>query len=1200
MKNIYNHLQHRYKNKGRIQANFPTIISGIDYITLTLDMKNCTTFHSTSPINHLNQWIIQICYKICNQYLSRMMGIILMFVQSINLQGQVYNGHLSLTTQVDVDNFNFSAVTGNLYIGGSDIVDLTPLSSLTTIGGSLSISNNTALTNLNGLQNLASIGGNFLVQYNKGLVSLVGLENLTALNGRLYIQYNEGLTSVNGLDGLSSINGSLYLTANREMTKLMGFQGLISINGSLIISHNDQLDDVDGLQSLELVAGSTSLHNNDALVHISGLNKLKSIGRSLSISSNQVLNNLDGFQSLNAAESLIIDGNSMLSNVDGLQNLTQLDADLLVENNPLLTNLNGFQYLTSIGGTYKISSNFSLTNLNGFQNLIFIGKDLEVSFNDNLISLEGLQNITAVPMNLIIKQNPKLADITSLHNITSIGSSLIIEQNEALLSLMGLQNLTSVNENVSISGNVNQLQGLKNLTTIGGSLLIRSNQNLTSLNGLENLSFIATNITIRNNPNLINLSGLHSIQSISGSISIEYNEQLINLEGLDELTSVGLNVHIENNDALISLSGLQNLTSVGGNFQLDKNASLQSMDGLQNLTSIGVDFRIENNVLLKDLNGLSRLVSVGRHFTIYFNPAFENLDGLSSLESVGLDLDIWGNGGLSQLDGLSSLMSVGRILVRQNNSLLTLNGLQNLGIVTQGVIIRDNGSLENLDGFKNLKTCYNYILIKNNESLLTLNGLRNLEKGYASVIVQNNASLASCCGLYPPLISGFLIGRIFVSNNGSGCSSEQDILDNCSWQSPDCGGIQIQDKIADHQCQAILSAEDVTGVINPNNEALSITVFPEILSLGENHVTVTLENGYGGSCSKDIIVRVVNDQMPRLLNLNVPIDPVSIGSSTSISVDYEDNNLVEAIIDWGDGAISYGDIQETTISGKHSYTIPGVYVLSIKVWDACGETTEIIHQYIVIYDPAGGFVTGGGWIYSPVGAYPANPLLEGKANFGFVAKYKKGQSIPAGNTEFQFKAGDLHFKSSSYQWLVIAGTQAKFKGEGQINGLGTYGFMLSAVDGQIKGGGSPDKFRIKIWEKSSEVVVYDNQLGDEENTEPLTILGGGSITIHDGKNEIAKIEKTESIHSKNMFTGQVLIYPNPFQNKISITLASDIEKEHLKIELYSLTGMKIDTPMPIFDHQNSVNMDLFDLPKGTYLILIQNGIRSYREKLIKL
>jgi len=79
--------------------------------------------------------------------------------------------------------------------------------------------------------------------------------------------------------------------------------------------------------------------------------------------------------------------------------------------------------------------------------------------------------------------------------------------------------------------------------------------------------------------------------------------------------------------------------------------------------------------------------------------------------------------------------------------------------------------------------------------------------------------------------------------------------------------------------------------------------------------------------------------------------------------------------------------------------------------------------------------------------------LTGKATFGFVSKYIKGKVDPTGNTEFQFKAGDLNFKSTSYEWLVVAGARAQFKGLGTINGTGNYGFMLTAIDGQISGGG---------------------------------------------------------------------------------------------------------------------------------------------------
>ena len=125
-------------------------------------------------------------------------------------------------------------------------------------------------------------------------------------------------------------------------------------------------------------------------------------------------------------------------------------------------------------------------------------------------------------------------------------------------------------------------------------------------------------------------------------------------------------------------------------------------------------------------------------------------------------------------------------------------------------------------------------------------------------------------------------------------------------------------------------------------------------------------------------------------------------------------------------------------------------------------------------------------------------MLQGKASFGFVSKYLKGATIPSGNTEFQFDAGNLNVKSTHYQWLVVAGARMQFKGWGSINGEGKYAFMLAAIDGLVTGGGGSDRFRIKIWHEQSAAIIYDNQPGtnDNEGLNDATIIGGGSIVIH--------------------------------------------------------------------------------------------------------
>ncbi len=38
----------------------------------------------------------------------------------------------------------------------------------------------------------------------------------------------------------------------------------------------------------------------------------------------------------------------------------------------------------------------------------------------------------------------------------------------------------------------------------------------------------------------------------------------------------------------------------------------------------------------------------------------------------------------------------------------------------------------------------------------------------------------------------------------------------------------------------------------------------------------------------------------------------------------------------------------------------------------------------------------------------------------------------------------------------------------------------------------PDKFRIKIWEKTTGVIVYDSQPGASDTADPTTLIGPGS------------------------------------------------------------------------------------------------------------
>ena len=267
-------------------------------------------------------------------------------------------------------------------------------------------------------------------------------------------------------------------------------------------------------------------------------------------------------------------------------------------------------------------------------------------------------------------------------------------------------------------------------------------------------------------------------------------------------------------------------------------------------------------------------------------------------------------------------------------------------------------------------------------------------------------------------------------------------------------------------------------------------------------VTLSVFDDDGGSGS-DTITITVNNVAPTITTLTAPIDPVQLGNSINLDAEFTDPGFLDthtASIDWGDTIVDdLGTATSPIPTQTHTYASPGVYTITLTVTDDDGDSDTMSFKYVVIYDPTDGFVTGGGWINSPEGAYAPDPTLTGKANFGFVAKYKKGQTTPDGNTEFNFKVANMNFHSNDYEWLVIiiAGAKAMYKGTGTINGEGNYGFQLSAIDEDLTPSTDVDLFRIKIWDKdNNDEIIYDNQLGEEDDSNPTTQINGGSIKIH--------------------------------------------------------------------------------------------------------
>jgi hypothetical protein len=321
-------------------------------------------------------------------YFSLLISVSLL-ISSFNLNAQTFTGDLVLSTQAQVDAFNYTTVTGLLAIDGNTITNLDGLSELTSVGHNL-VFQNIRITNVDVLTNLESVGG-FLSFLNCGnLTNLDGLSGLTSM-GQLRLDNDDALTNVDGLSGthMSAFNASLEITGNAVLSNLNGLSGFVGFHGNLTIENNAVLSDIGGLSGITYVENLT-LKSNPLLTDISGLLGLVQIAF-LDIEQSQ-FNNLDGLSNLTKATDITLKSNPLLANIDGLSGIDQTGG-VRIETNLALTNIDGLSGLTKVTGILWIRNNDALTNLDGLSNLTLVKSGLEITGNDLLTDFCGLYNL---------------------------------------------------------------------------------------------------------------------------------------------------------------------------------------------------------------------------------------------------------------------------------------------------------------------------------------------------------------------------------------------------------------------------------------------------------------------------------------------------------------------------------------------------------------------------------------------------------------------------------------------------------------------------------------------------------------------------------------------------------------------------------------------------------------------------------------
>lgn len=265
---------------------------------------------------------------------------------------------------------------------------------------------------------------------------------------------------------------------------------------------------------------------------------------------------------------------------------------------------------------------------------------------------------------------------------------------------------------------------------------------------------------------------------------------------------------------------------------------------------------------------------------------------------------------------------------------------------------------------------------------------------------------------------------------------------------------------------------------------------------GTRTYTLVVRDGEASSAPVGTTVRV--DNVAPSLRLTAPADGslYRAGSTVTIRGSFTDPGVLDThscSVDWDDGtAAAAGAVTESNGGGSctASRTFPaaGVYTLVMTVDDGDGGTASA-STMVVVYDPRAGWVLGAGHVAGTAG----------RTVFTFQAQYLLFGSTPIGAVAVLLPNGG-RFASTTLEWLVVTGFKAQIRGVGQIAGLGSYGFLLTAYDGQRPGGDGIDRFRLKLWNRATGAVVYDNVLDptatdDIDRAKPQATGAGSAIAI---------------------------------------------------------------------------------------------------------
>ena len=244
----------------------------------------------------------------------------------------------------------------------------------------------------------------------------------------------------------------------------------------------------------------------------------------------------------------------------------------------------------------------------------------------------------------------------------------------------------------------------------------------------------------------------------------------------------------------------------------------------------------------------------------------------------------------------------------------------------------------------------------------------------------------------------------------------------------------------------------------------------------------------GGFSEYSAVVQVAN-VAPVITAFTAPGSPQRAGRGLSVTVSFTDPGTADThvtSIAWGDGTTSSAP-GEGTVSLTHTYVSAGLYSLTATVTDDDGGASSAhLSADIIVTDQDAGFVTGGAFFMDDAG----------RSRVEVESSYER--FVLEGHVSFHGAGHGPDFEAERLDWMVVTGELAFVHGTGRISSRpGTYTVLLVVSDPARHG---RDGVRVSLRDAAGN-VVYDNQAGQPDDSDAVTPLSGGNLTIHRPRGE---------------------------------------------------------------------------------------------------